>query len=220
MIRKPLGFLLSGTVLLSAAALNAGGWAVVTLDALPDRVEAGRPVPLTFMVRQHGTNPLAGLKPWIEASAGGSRVSSDATAATVTGRYTATLTLPRADDWSITIHSGFGGSKLTLLPLTVVEAGSGSQAAVSGTEKGRRLFVAKGCVTCHVHDVTTSNDSLKVGPALVPKKYQDEFLARVLENPAATLPRSQLPVGQMPNLNLQPQEISALVAFINHGGSK
>jgi hypothetical protein len=50
----------------------------------------------------------------------------------------------------------------------------------------------------------------------MPEKYQDEFLSRILANPSATLPpRPQFP--QMPDLNLQPGEISALVAFINSG---
>jgi mono/diheme cytochrome c family protein len=219
MTRVRFPMLLLAAVVLSVSTMFAGGWAVVTLDELPERIEAGRALPLTFMVRQHGTRPLTGLSPSIEASTGTRKVSASAKAGAREGQYTASLTLPHPGEWSITIHSGFMTSKLTLLPLTVVDAASGVQASVSGAEKGRQLFVAKGCVTCHAHDVATPNHSLRLAPALIPQKYQDEFLARVLENPAATLPPSRTQFPGMPNYNLQPREVSALVAFINHGSN-
>ena len=47
-----------------------GGWAVVTVDDLPDYVVAGQPVRLSFVVRQHGMTPLDGLRPSVEARSG------------------------------------------------------------------------------------------------------------------------------------------------------
>ena len=41
--------------------VHAGGWAVITVDDLPDSVEAAKPIPLSFMVRQHGMTPLVEL---------------------------------------------------------------------------------------------------------------------------------------------------------------
>lgn len=216
MTRIRIGFLTSVAIALAAATISAGGWAVITVDALPDRIEAGRAVTFAFTVRQHGHNPLGGLTARVEAGAGSQRISANANAGRNAGQYIASLTFPRAGDWSITVHSGFMTSKLTLLPLTVVDAGGPLQASVSATEKGRQLFVAKGCVTCHVSDVTSPNESLKLAPALIPKKYQDEFLARILANPAATLPTPR-DAAQMPNLGLDQPEIAALVAFINDG---
>jgi mono/diheme cytochrome c family protein len=210
--------LLVSLLVLTATTMTAGGWAVVTLDELPDRIEAGRPVTLTFMVRQHGVTPLPSLSPTVEATAVAKTISANATAGAKTGQYVATLTLPRAGAWTITIHSGFITSKLTLLPLAVVDPGGPAEPAASAMEVGRRLFVAKGCVTCHTNDLGSSNESLNSGPVLVAKKYQDEFLARVLENPAAVLP-ARPQAGPMPNLDLKAKEISALVTFINHRGS-
>lgn len=210
--------LVLAAVMWTASTMLAGGWAVITLEQLPDRIQTGQKLPLTFTVRQHGMNPLGGLSPRVEASAGAARVSAAAAAGPQTGQYIANLTLPSAGEWSITIYSGFGNSRLTLLPLTAVNSDGLSRAAApSQAELGRRLFVAKGCVTCHGNALNTPNDSLNVGPVLIAKKYRDEFLARVLENPSATLPPSRLPVGAMPNLNLHPKEIAALVAFINDG---
>lgn len=77
----------------------AGGWAVVTLDHLPDQVIAGQPVNVGFVVRQHGITPLGGLKPVIrlqkagEANSKAVPVASDGN----TGHYSATLTNFSAD---------------------------------------------------------------------------------------------------------------------------
>src|SRR5689334_13198072 len=40
-----------------AAPARAGGWAVLTLDALPREVRAGQSFQIGFMVRQHGKTP-------------------------------------------------------------------------------------------------------------------------------------------------------------------
>jgi cytochrome c551/c552 len=198
----------------ASATVHAGGWAVITLDTLPDTVEVGRATPLVFMVRQHGKTPLPGLSPSIQATMGARQVAVAARPGGSLGQYAASLILPEPGPWTITIDSGFVESRLRLLPITAVQTvapGDGTPSA----ERGRRLFVAKGCVTCHQSDIQSGNASLNVGPVLVPQKYQADFLARVLADPAATLPPSQAPVGSMPNLALRPREIASLVAFIN-----
>jgi cytochrome c551/c552 len=200
-------------VVLAAGTISAGGWAVVTVDDLPARVEAGKPVTLAFTVRQHGMTALSGLKPSIVAASGSSRVETNATAAQNIGQYSAAITLPSAGAWTLTINSGFIDSRLTLLPLTVVPPGAAAPVLLP-VAQGRQLFVAKGCVTCHQNEPSTSNVSLSVGPVLIPHKYQDDFLSRILTDPAATLRRASDFVA-MPNLNLKPSEVSALVAFIN-----
>ncbi|MGH9308658.1 MAG: hypothetical protein ACRD1U_04745 [Vicinamibacterales bacterium] len=45
--------------------------------------------------------------------------------------------------------------------------------------------------------------------------YQAEFLARILADPAGTLPPPREAMVRMPNLDLRPGEIASLVAFIN-----
>src|SRR5205823_14195680 len=54
---------------LGATSRHLGGWAVVTVDDLPDYVVVGQPVRLSFVVRQHGMRPLDGLRPRVEAKA-------------------------------------------------------------------------------------------------------------------------------------------------------
>jgi len=182
---------------------HAGGWAVITVDDLPDVVEAGKPVALAYMVRQHGVTPLDRLRGGIDATSGRDKVRAPVTETTQRGRYSATLTLPTAGEWTVTIKSGFGDSELTLLPLTVVPSGADLTRPVADTDRGRRLFVAKGCVTCHVQ--------IGVGPNLDGKRFDAAYLAGFLANP--TPPPAGKPA--MPNLGLQQREISSLVAYLN-----
>jgi mono/diheme cytochrome c family protein len=218
MIRRTLLAGILGAVAVLPATITAGGWAVITVEDLPDAVVAGKAIPLTFSVRQHGKTLIDGLQPGVQAILGNATVVAGATPAGSPGRYAALLVLPRPGNWTITINSGFGQSRVTLLPLPVLPSGSPAGPAAgarASVDRGRRLFVAKGCVTCHQDDPGSDNVSLAVGPRLVPQKYQAGFLARVLADPAATLPPSQQPVGSMPNLGLRPPEIESLVAFIN-----
>jgi mono/diheme cytochrome c family protein len=222
MIRKllPLTFAI---VLAMTLRLGAGGWAVVTLDALPESAVVSTPLRLSFTVRQHGHTLMEGLQPKVVAVAGKEQVAGAVQPAGHTGGYVATLTFPRPAAWVITVDSGFGvNSRLTLLPLPVVAStASASHAASAQTAAGRglRLFVAKGCVTCHQNSLASGNTSLGFAPPLVAGKYGDGHLASILLKPEAVLARSQQPVGAMPNLGLQPDEVSALVAFINNVGT-
>ena len=219
MIRKllPLTFAI---VLAATLRLGAGGWAVVTLDTLPESVAVSAPLRLLFTVRQHGQTLMDGLQPRVVAVADKDLVASDAQPAGQTGRYVATLTFPRPAAWVITVDSGFGvNSQLTLLPLPVVAKASHAATAQTAVGRGLRLFVAKGCVTCHQNSLGLGNTSLGFAPALVARKDQDGHLASILLKPEAVLARSPQPVGAMPNLGLQPAEVTALVAFINNAGT-
>ena len=42
---------------------RAGGWAVVSVEQMPEYLVVGRAQEITFNVRQHGVERLAGLKP-------------------------------------------------------------------------------------------------------------------------------------------------------------
>jgi hypothetical protein len=191
-------------LLLPLLMRHAGGWAVITVDDLPDLAEAGKPVALSYMVRQHGMTPLDRLNGEIEATSGKLTArGSVGPLPSSRGHYTASITLPSAGEWSITIRSGFGKSDLTLLPLTVVPTGAGLARPVSDVDRGRRLFVAKGCETCHVQ--------IEVGPKLDGKRFDSTYIAGFLANP--TPPQPGKPA--MPNLGLQQREIASLVAYLN-----
>ena len=217
MIRKwlPMTFAIAAAATLRMAA---GGWAVVTVETLPDSLVAATPARLLFAVRQHGQTLVDGLQPTVTAVADKDRISANVQPAGQSGRYVATLTFPRPADWVITVDSGFGAnSRLTLLPLAVVADASHAATPQTAVGRGQRLFVAKGCVTCHQNRLD-GNTSLGVAPALVPGKHPDGLLASILLKPEAVL-AGRSPAGAMPNLGLQPGEVTALVAFINNVGT-
>jgi mono/diheme cytochrome c family protein len=200
-------------LLAASGTISAGGWAVITTDSLPERILAGEKFTFGYTVRQHGARLVDGLNGTIEASAGSRRVSATARSDGRPGHYVATLALPEPGDWALTIQSGFGGQgTLSLLPLEVLEP-SARPAAEASSTRGHRLFVAKGCATCHRIEGRSSPTGGPHGPPLVPRKFQADYLARILQEPAV-LPPMKYPF-RMPALGLNPREIDALVAFIN-----
>jgi mono/diheme cytochrome c family protein len=200
---------------LTLVPANFGGWAVVTLDDLPDAITVAQPVTFTYTVRQHGRTLLSDLRGYLEAESGRDRIRVAAAPSGEPGRYRATLTLPRAGNWTITVFSGFGNSNVTLLPVPAVTSARTASAATQ-SERGRRLFVAKGCLTCHAHDEVPGSGTVAVGPPLSGRRYAAAYLSRFLADPSIAAVRG--PNGlAMPNLNLRGTEISALVAFINGG---
>lgn len=213
MTRGTIVRILPAFLLLPAAAHYAGGWAVITVEELPDYIVAGEPVALTFTVRQHGMTPLEGLRPHVVAKAGKAETRVEATPVKA-GQYTAMLNVPQPGEWTITIHSGFGPSKTTLLPLAAVASGTRALPPLPDAQRGRRLFVAKGCISCHLHGAVDAGSPGNVGPELTARRYPAEYLSSILANPSI-IRSTRAGAPPMPNLNLEQREIASLVAFIN-----
>lgn len=84
----------------------AGGWAVITLDELPQQVVIGEPVAIAFMVRQHGHSPLQGLTPQVRLVNPNNKEVITITAKELEGEighYRATFSLPTAGEWQWSI---------------------------------------------------------------------------------------------------------------------
>jgi hypothetical protein len=196
--------LLSGLIVVPAGRLLFGGWAVVTVENPPERLVVDAPYTLEYTVRQHGVELHNGLRGKVEASSGARVVRADAKSIGA-GRYRATLTVPTTGAWTIKVHSGFGPSSTTLLPISAANAGA-PIVALAEPERGKHLFVAKGCATCHVE--------MKVIPVDVrTATYDPQFVSRLLENPKAMPKRHSVDVA-MPDLNLSTSEIAALSAYL------
>lgn len=272
----------------------AGGWAVITLDELPDGVVAGEPFTVGFTVLQHGRTPMTGLDPVIFASSGDEKITVFPKASGKPGHYEVSLTLPSAGEWEWTIQAFTMEQKMPILSVTepvvasvsapevktqpvesqpsswlviirvlalgigliglvfafrrksrsamaltalcllvgvgsfmvgtavpAVEAESESPAKVAGNESisqvelGQRLFIAKGCITCHANaKVPNSYDYWTINPEgatnLTNFSASPELLRIRLKDPKAAKSDTQ-----MPNLGLTEAEIEALIAFIN-----
>ena len=201
MIRRSTLFVIAA----SSIAASFGGWAVTTIHQMPDYVVAGKPVNLEFTVRQHGFQYMSGLKPELEARSGTTSLRATALPGKGPGVYASTITLPHAGEWTITIAPGWGKA-VTLLPLQAIEPGA-KPVTYTEAERGRRLFVAKGCVTCH--------GEIAIGPELASREFPVDYLKQLLADPAATF-GSRRGAKEMPNLNLSQQEIGSLAAFVSN----
>jgi cytochrome c2 len=127
--------------------------------------------------------------------------------------------------WQVTIETGFGASKAVLLPWRVVDSVTTIRGTVedhlvsrgiprfSDVERGRRLFAAQGCTTCHFHrEVGITGVLANYGPDLSDRRFPADYLAKFLADPSIKVPTA----GKvMPNLALREKEILPLVAFIN-----
>lgn len=91
------------TLLTPAIPAMAGGWVVVTVDALPQNIETDVPVSIGFTVRQHGRTliNLTPVQPLIVAThlATGETIETRADQDGFTGHYRATVTFPLAGTW-------------------------------------------------------------------------------------------------------------------------
>jgi cytochrome c oxidase subunit 2 len=73
---------------------------------------------------------------------------------------------------------------------------------------GERAFTQQGCYGCHM----VGKFGTPIGPDLsrVGQKYSREYLARWLRDP-----ESQRPSAHMPKLELSPEDVRALAAFLS-----
>jgi cytochrome c553 len=199
-----------------AVTAYAGGWATITVKHMPEYLVVGKPAELRLLVRQHGVSPLDGLTVAVRATApGGIEARSVAkSVAGAEGEYAALLTVPSAGDWTIRIDTDWPATP-PLLPVTAIPHG-GAPPALSRVDRGKRLFVSKACLTCHINKDVSAKNLLSAGPELTGRTFQPDYLRKFLADPAETLGKASPPrVGEMPNQQLTADEIDALVAFIN-----
>jgi mono/diheme cytochrome c family protein len=219
----PRPLIVPAMILLLAAATPTpfGGWAVITIHDLPEYLVAGRPMHLAFTVRQHGQEPMNDLSPTATVRQKGDRRlwghrTVKAARAGGPGRYEVTLTPQDTGDVSIAIDANWHSAKTTLMPIRVVAAGVVPE-PLAPSARGRDLYVAKGCVSCHTkrddRQMLDGND-VAIGPDLTARGLPDEWLAAKLADPARNRVRTNDFVV-MPDLELEDREIAALVSYLN-----
>ena len=103
----------------------AGGWAVVTLDALPQNITAGQPLVIGMTARQHGQTPweLEALILEARHQETGHEVSFAAKPDGKPGHYQVELLFPEAGRWEWGVASGLVP---VLQPLPVLEVAGGA----------------------------------------------------------------------------------------------
>ena len=200
----------------AAGFVAMGGWAVVTVQELPEYFVAGRPYTIEFKIRQHGRNLLSDLEPELIVSTSGPRLAGllgganeqrIPAKARAAGTYAATFTAPANGPLYLTINSSFGASDLRLYPVPVIAAGAAAP-TILPADRGRALFVAKGCNACHTNaDLVDrpDNQQIKVGPELGGHRLAREYVIQKMKNPAS---------ANMPDLELTDGEVGAIAAFL------
>ena len=185
----------------------------MTLKDVPEYMVAGKSVSLTYAVRQHGVHLTPGLSGWIEArDARGAIVKALATPASDTGYYLAKLTLPTPATGRSRSHSGFIESK------SAPSRCGSSRAAIrsprlADAERGKLLFAAKGCTSCHTHTGVSNPTAWASRRTSAHRGFAAPYLKTFLADPSIKTPSR--PGLMMPNLQLTHGEIGALVAFLS-----
>lgn len=222
---RPWILILTIVLLASLAATPfRGGWVITTMHEWPERLEAGTPTTLTFTMRQHGEETLSGRAPTVRLSRGGwlsGRERIEATRTKTPGVYRATFTPEEAGTLTIAVDTDFNGWTTPMLPLEVAASGTEARAP-EAVRRGRDLFVAKGCVGCHVKaddDALEDYRTVPVGPALSGRTYPAEWLIAKILDPAAqrTGPDGRTPAQArtMPQLEVNAAEAAAIASYLN-----
>jgi hypothetical protein len=91
-------------------AVDAGGWAVTTLDPMAAAPAPGEPVDVGFTIRQHGVTPVAvdGVRIMVTDASGGTEAFAARPEGT-TGHYVAAVTFPVAGAYRWSVVQGWFG---------------------------------------------------------------------------------------------------------------
>jgi mono/diheme cytochrome c family protein len=218
MIKRRVGIAVSTAALLPlTVAFASGGWWVHTVEELPEYFVAGEPVEMTISLRQHGIALVPNGSMVTEVHLTGPDSAAQVIQATPSARpgyHTANILVSEPGEWSIAVQSGY--MRLELLPLRAVAPGSALPAPLTAVERGRQLYVSKGCVTCHNTPAATAARTVAMGagitrltvaPELIGRPFPSrEYVEEVMANPGRRA---------MPNLNLSRDEISAIATYLN-----
>jgi hypothetical protein len=119
---------------LSSPAL-AGGWAVTTLDALPQDLQAGTSYPIGYTIRVHGVKLFDQATPQIRISAGDQQLTFRGHRTAEPGHYVSEVTFPSAADWTWFVdpmpYPTQALGTISVLPVPVVESTSVVERAVA-----------------------------------------------------------------------------------------
>ena len=101
--RSVIGLVLAclGLALVWTPSVFAGGWAITTLDPLPNELRAGQTYAIGYVIRQHGQTPFTSAQTAIEIRSPDSQAPQRFRAVPdgAPGHYVAQVTFPTAGEW-------------------------------------------------------------------------------------------------------------------------
>ena len=197
------------TCLSAARIVAAGGWSVMTLDEVLQRVVVSEPLEIGFAIRPHGRTLVNGIEASVvlEHADNGKILRFNATN-DGNGHYLARVRFPEPSIWRLSLD-GYGWHPMPEIEVLAEQAKR--DPPLRRTEVGKSLFVGKGCSTCHANGrIAGVRTTVQQAPDLTQYRNSPEFLRQWLDDPATV--RAD---ATMPDLDLKPQEIDLLIAFLN-----
>ena len=107
--------------------VSAGGWAVTTVDGVPNEIIAGETYTVTYSILQHGQHPVSVNRTFLRITSEetGTYFVIPAEELPTEGSYSADIVFPEAGDWSWEVHQGvFGDQQLGVLRVQDAAGGS------------------------------------------------------------------------------------------------
>lgn len=107
-MKKGIALLVLSALLFTALAsvASAGGWAVVTLDAMPINVIVDQPVQVAMTIRQHGQTPWVYDNVRVRGFHSTGETFQVRATMDTRGHYTANLNFNKAGKWQWAVSSG------------------------------------------------------------------------------------------------------------------
>lgn len=107
-MKRGIALLIVSAVLFTAlvSVASAGGWAVVTLDAMPTNVVVDQPVQVAMTIRQHGQTPLVHDNVRVRGYHSTGEKFELRAEMDKRGHYTANLNFNKAGKWQWAVSSG------------------------------------------------------------------------------------------------------------------
>ncbi len=223
LIRSVAAALLCVAIWNPAQTARAGGWALNTIDTMPDVIVEGETVRIELSVRQHGVFLTDEIRPELVFT-GKNRASLKVVAHPTHrhGHFVASVTFPRAGVWQWEVTSLQPQKMPDVVVLSMQQARiERLRLRHERTTKrgqvawGKALFVSKGCNLCHGHagipdsGEFTYSFAVNEAPDLSQPNWTADYLRVWLANPRRVKPQSRMPV-----LALKPGEIDALAEFL------
>ncbi len=214
-----------GCLIFASQSGLAGGWGVTTVNAMPSVIVAGEKAEFQISVRQHGVRLMTenGFVPTMRFThPDGMFIDANARTGGRAGIYVAEVVFSKSGVWSWEMTS-FPAAQMIKFDVVEPRHAAGARYRIARElrtlngqrERGRLLFVSKGCYACHSHDAVRASgefrDAFGAGgaPGLSQPKWSSEYLRLWLADPTAVKPQTA-----MPNLDLSSQEIEWLSAFL------
>ena len=141
---------------LTTNVAQAGGWAVVTVDTLPQHIVTGQAIDVGFTIRQHGRTLRDDLAPAIHFDRADGNASFTVTAkrAGGAGHYAATITFPSEGTWNWIVDTEQFGMISQALPTLMVSAAAISRPTTVAPirHRPRRIDLARSARCCSGYD--------------------------------------------------------------------